>query len=173
MAKRNPIKKLWSNIQGVQRFIDLTPHLLKFIDKFKQKKKVSIFMFFLLLIVGFTGLLLPIIQGWLIIVVAFGFLGIKPIDNFLKSNKKAMLNISTILVLFFVGNFTLWAGSTVLPYDFPSPIDNALKVIQFGQPTLEEVNQQVFSLVGLEYDNVQTQLSIVDWTENEGFSIVG
>ena len=165
-------KGVFEKIKAIQQKIDLTPLVLKLIDGTAKAGKFNIFMFLLLLLIGFFGLLLPIIQGWMVIALSFTALGIKPLNKFIQKNKKKIESLGTIMftitfTLLFI-NTLLWATGVG-----QSPVQNVVGMVTWGQEDLEKINDDAMSVIGLDYEKIQQSMSLVDYNEFTGWSLIG
>lgn len=166
-------KKIWRFFERIQQRIDPTAFLLRLSAKFAKEKRVSVPLFILFFVIGLSGLFLPLIQGIPTIVLSFTFLGIKPVNKFMHNNKQLVSKTSTLFFIFFVffllGSTSAWA----LGITEDSPVDNLFKVVNWGKESLQDQNEQAFSLVGVDYINFQQSLSIIDYSQTQGFTIGG
>lgn len=165
-------KQIWKWFKIVQNKIDLTPHLIRYSEKFAGNRKASIFMFILFLMAGLFGLFLPLIQGWLTLFMSLNFLGIKPLNRFIRSNKASIMNIGTLVFTITFGLILINTGMWATGYTETSPFENIIGVIQWGQDDLESANTQAFSLISVDYGKMQQALSLVDYSNTQGFSII-
>lgn len=167
------IHKIWRGFKKIQQKVDFTPYLLKISEKYSKKNKASMFLFLLFILIGFFGLILPLVQGWITIMLAFTFLGIKPLNSWMKNNKKAVSNIGTTLFLVAMISFVFTTSTWAIGLSEDSPLDNIFKVITFGKDDLKQMNTQAFSVLGMDYNNVQQSFSIINYNQNQGFSVIG
>lgn len=160
------MSKFWKTLTKIQKAIDLTPYLLSFALRM-QSTGVNLLLFVFFLLIGFFGLFVPIIQGWLTIGLAFTFLGIKPLNLFIKRNKKGIQNVGTVLftltLLLFLGSFVTW----ILGITDDSPGKNILDVVQYGREDIEEARDSTISIIGLEPEDLES-LSFVDYRNTAG-----
>jgi hypothetical protein len=166
-------KSLWQKFQDFQKRIDFTPKLIAISEKFAKNQRISFFFFFLFLVVGFLGLFLPLVQGWLVIALSVTFLGIKPLNKWMATNRKAVMNVGTIGFMIGVGMFMFSVGTWATGYSETSPIDDIMSIVQWGQDDLVEINTQAFSIVGVDYVQMQQAFSIVNYDSAQGFYLGG
>lgn len=165
-------KGFFGKLKWLQSKLDLTPLFIKLSNKVAKKNKLNIWLFFLFLIVGFFGIFLPLVQGWLVIGLAFTCLGIKPVNKFIQKNKKGIENFGAFiffvsLTVFFV-NAGLWGVGLVEA----SPLDNFMGTIQYGKEQFNSIHKNTFSVIGVDYADLQQSLSLVNY-DDQGFSVIG
>lgn len=167
------IKKVWNGFKKVQSKIDFTPKLLAISDKYAKNHRVSFFLFLFFIITGFFGLFIPLIQGWLTIFLAFTFLGIKPLNTWMRNNKKAVSNIGTTMFMVAIVGFLFTTGTWITGQSENTPIDNIFRVINYGQDDLVQINTQVFNLIEIDYNTTQQALNIIEYKQTQGFVMIG
>lgn len=160
-------------LKSIQRRFDLTPMLIRLSARFARSNRVSIAFFIFFLLAGAIGLFLPIIQGIPTILLAFTFLGIRPLNNFIQSNQTTIENFGA--VLFFVAFFAFFLnlGAWGLGVVDDSPLQNAFDFVNLGKDGLSDRTARAFSVVGVDYLDLRQSLSIADFDKTQGFSIAG
>lgn len=166
------LKKVWKGFKKFQSKIDLTPKLIRISEKYAKKDRINIALFVFFLLAGFFGMFIPIIQGWLAVALSFTFLGIKPVNNFLENNRKAVSNVGSLLFIVAVGSFLITTGAWALGYSEDSPIDNIFKVLNYGKEDFQSANEEVFSVIGVDYNNTVQTFSVINYDQDQGFSTI-
>ena len=135
--------------------IDLTPRLIRLSEEIKKNPALKWLGFSLFMVIGLFGLIVPLLQGFILILVAFSFLGIKPLNKFIKQHRELMHNVSTIFFMITVGFMLFYGGSFVFDYEAPNPFEKAIDIIQFGKEDIDEVSGRLFNVVGLNLPELQ------------------
>lgn len=161
-------------LQRIQYTIDLTPILIRISNRVARSGKLNIGLFIFFILIGVFGLFVPIIQGWLTIVLAFTMLGIQPINSFVQDNTELIEGVGTfmfsIAAIFLLVNTATWATGITES----SPVDNVFGFVQGGQDSINGVNEATFSIIGVDYEkDVQQPLSLVDYKKGQGLSVIG
>lgn len=165
-------KKIWEGLKNFQKKIDLTPRLIRISNKYAKRNKASIALFFFFLLAGFFGFFIPIIQGWLAVVLAFSFLGIKPLNRFLQDNRKAISNVGSFLFMMTIALFLFSTSAWALGYSEDSPVDNVFKVVNYGKDDFQDANSELLSTVGVDYNDTVQTFSVIDYDQDQGFSTI-